>query len=112
MEDCPSLPGLQVVFKQRNDLAPPPLQTTQRRPWQQRPQAPQVAMPPQYPSYNAYPQQWNTPMPWKNMNVQNPPWQQGWRGYSQGNVPPQYPQYPPQYPQNQGNFSHPPMPQL
>ena len=72
-------------------------------------------MPPQYPPYNAYPQQWNTPMPWQNINIQNPPWQQGWRGYSQGNVPPQYPtypQYPPQYPQNQGNFSHPPMPQL
>ena len=52
---------------------------------------------------------------WKNTNAQNPPWQQGWRGYSQGTVPPQYPaypQYPPQYPKNQGNFSHPPMPQL
>lgn len=48
---------------------------------------------------------------WQNTNAQNPPWQQGWRGYSQGNVPPQYPTYP-QYSQNQGNFSHPPMPQL
>ena len=40
MEDYPSLPGLQVVFKQGNDLVPPPLQTTQRRAWQQRPRAP------------------------------------------------------------------------
>ena len=65
-------------------------------------------MPPQYPPYNAYPQQWNTPMPWKswqNTNVQNPSWKQGWRGYSQGNVPPQYPK-------NQVNTSNPSIPQL
>ena len=46
MKDYPSLPGLQAVFKQGSDPTPPPLQTTQRRPWQQRPQAPQEAMPP------------------------------------------------------------------
>ena len=76
-EDCPSLSSLQVVFKQGTDPVPPPLQTTQNRPWKQRPRAPQESMPPQYPSYNAYPQQWNTLMPWKswqNTNVQNPPW--------------------------------------
>ena len=39
-EECPSFPGLQAIFKQGSDPAPPPLQTTQRRPWQQRPQAP------------------------------------------------------------------------
>ena len=33
MEDCPSLPCLQDVFKQGNDPIPQPLQTTQRRPW-------------------------------------------------------------------------------
>ena len=36
MEDCPLFPGLQAVFKQDNDPVPPPLQTTQKRPWQQR----------------------------------------------------------------------------
>ena len=29
IEDCPSLPGLQVVFKQGNDPDAPPLQSTQ-----------------------------------------------------------------------------------
>ena len=36
MEDCPSLLGLKVIFKQGSDPVPPPLQTTQRRAWQQR----------------------------------------------------------------------------
>jgi hypothetical protein len=35
MEDCPSFPGLQAIFKQGSDPIPPPLQTTQRRPWKQ-----------------------------------------------------------------------------
>ena len=45
IEDYPSLPGLQAIFKQGSDPTPPPLQNTQRRPWQQRPQAPQEAIP-------------------------------------------------------------------
>ena len=48
--------------------------------------------------------------------MQTPPWQQGWRGYNQGNMPPQsnptYSQYPPQYPQNQVNPSNLSIPKL
>ena len=54
--------------------------------------------------------------PWPNINMQNRPWQQGWRGYNQGNTPPQpyptYSQYPHQYPQNQVNPSNLSIPQL
>ena len=76
-------------------------------------------MPLQYAPYNTYSQQWNSPMPWQpcpNTTMQTPPWQQGWRGYNQGNMPPQpyptYSQYPPQYPQNRVNPSNPSIPQL
>ena len=65
IEDCPSLPSLQAIFKQGNDSVTPPLQSTQRRSWQQRPQVPQKSMPPQYAPYNTYSQQWNSPMPWQ-----------------------------------------------
>ena len=40
-EDCPSFPGLQVVFKQVNETVNPPLQSTQRKSWQPRMQVPQ-----------------------------------------------------------------------
>ena len=96
-EDCPSLPGLQAVFKQGNDPVALPLQPMQQRSWQQIPQAPQKSMPSQYSPYNTYSPQWNSPMPWKpwpNTTMQTPPWKQGWRGYNQGNMPPKsYPTY-------------------
>ena len=44
--------------------------------------------------------------------MQTPPWQQGWRGYNQGNMPPQpYSTYP-QYSQNQVKPYNLPIPQL
>ena len=46
IDDCPSLPSLQAVFKQENDPVAPSLQPIQQRSWQQRPQAPQESMPP------------------------------------------------------------------
>ena len=48
---------------------------------------------------------WQT---WPNPPMQTPPWQQRWRGYNQGNMPPQpYSTYP-QYSQNQVNPFNPP----
>ena len=52
---------------------------------------------------------WQT---WPNPPMQTPPWQQRWRGYNQGNMPPQpYSTYP-QYSQNQVNPSNISIPQL
>ena len=52
---------------------------------------------------------WQT---WPNPPMQTPPWQQGWRGHNQGNMPPQpYSTYP-QYSQNQVNPSNYSIPQL
>ena len=52
---------------------------------------------------------WQT---WPSPPMQTPPWQQGWRGYNQGNIPPQpYSTYS-QYSQNQLNPSNYSIPQL
>ena len=52
---------------------------------------------------------WQT---WPNPPMKTSPWQQGWRGCNQGNMPPQpYSTYP-QYSQNQVNPSNLTIPQL
>ena len=107
-DNCPSLLGLQAVYKS-GDVA----ETSRRPPWKPRDQLAYQNFPPQpplyYPPYQP-PQQWNNSS-WKNWPPQYPPpqfpqkkyWSQGWRGQaypqSQPILVPNHP-----YPQHQTNF--------
>jgi hypothetical protein len=123
-EDCPSLPGLQAIFKGGEA---PGTQPALKKPWQ-----------PRYPNANAYQesapqpssyyppfppqqqQQWNWPS-WPQQNVPAQPWYQGWRNPNFGQNPQQnavpvpqnpYTQYPPNMQQLLPGFSPPPLQQL
>ncbi|CAF4316891.1 unnamed protein product, partial [Adineta steineri] len=82
-EDCPSLLGLQVIYKGANEHA---AQQGQRKPWQ--PLAP-CMLPNPYSQSNNY-SPWGQ---WKNMNnhpFPNHPWPQNWRGNPYGLMPQQF----------------------
>ncbi|CAF4336892.1 unnamed protein product [Adineta steineri] len=82
MEDYPSLPGLQAIYKGANE---PAAQQGQRKPWQ--PRAPGMLLDP-YSQMNNY-SSWGQ---WQNMNNQpfvNQPWPQNWRGNPYGPMPQQ-----------------------
>jgi hypothetical protein len=123
-EDCPSLPGLQAIFKGGEA---PGTQSAPKKPWQPRnPNANAYQEPPPqsssyYPPFSQQQQhQWNWPN-WPPQNVPAQPWYQGWRNPNFGNnhqqhaVPvPQnpYTQYPPNLQQLLPGFTPPPLQQL
>ncbi|CAF4347697.1 unnamed protein product, partial [Adineta steineri] len=94
IENCPSFPKLQSIFKAGNE------DSATRKPWQWRNsggyQEQQNFMP-----YHTCPQSWNPQTswkPWPSTNLQN-----SWRGNHFRNMPfhhPPHPMYPQQYPQS------------
>jgi len=120
-EDCPSLPGLQAIYK-RGEA--PGTSSTPKRPWKPRnPNMYQEPSPQPSGYYPPFPQQqhpWNWPN-WPPQNVPSQPWYQGWREHNYGNnqeqhaVPiPKNPctQYPPNMHQLLSGFTPPPLPPI
>jgi hypothetical protein len=110
-ENFPSLPRLKAIYKENREVAEPSFQAVLKKPWKPRAQGmSQDPFSSSFSPYNAYQQQWNTQIPWKNtwpqQQTQTQPWQQNWRGNPQGMMPqqqfpmpyPNYPQYPPPMP--------------
>ena len=95
---CPSLLGLQDIYKGANEPAGQALQGAQKKPWQVRSQG-MFSDP--YSQFNSY-AQWNQWQPMNNAPFPNQLWQQGWRGNpygSMGNKTPPMQPYP--FPYNQ-----------
>jgi hypothetical protein len=123
-EDCPSLPGLQAIFKGGEA---PGTSSAPKKPWQPRNpnanayQEPSPQSSSYYPPFSQQQQHpWNWPN-WPPQNVPAQPWYQGWRNPNFGNnqhqhaVPvPQnpYTQYPPNLQQLLPGFTPPPLQQL
>jgi hypothetical protein len=123
-EDCPSLPGLQAIFKGGEA---PGTSSAPKKPWQPRNPNANAYQEPSPQSSSYYPpfsQQQQHPWNWSNwppQNVPAQPWYQGWRNPNFGNnqqqhaVPvPQNPymQYPPNLQQLLPGFTPPPLQQL
>jgi hypothetical protein len=122
-EDCPSLPGLQAIFKGGEAPGTP---SAPKRPWQPRNpnanayQEPSPQSSSYYPPFSQQQHPWNWPN-WPSQNAPAQPWYQGWRNPNFGNnqqqhaVPvPQnpYTQYPPNMQQLLPGFTPPPLPPI
>ena len=84
-DNCPSLLGLQAIYKGENEPTGQALQGAQKKPWKVRSQG--IFSDP-YSQFDSY-AQWNQWQPMNNAPFLNKPWQQGWRGNLL------YPQQPP-----------------
>jgi len=123
-KDCPSLPGLQEIFK---GWEAPGTPSAPKRPWKPRNpnanayQEPSPQSSSYYPPFSQQQQHpWNWPN-WPSQNASAQPWYQGWRYPNFGNkehqhvVPvPQNPymQYPPNMQQLLPGFTPPPLPPI
>jgi hypothetical protein len=122
-EDCPSLPGLQEIFKGGEAPGTP---SAPKRPWQPRNpnantyQEPSPQSSSYYPPFSQQQHPWNWPN-WPSQNAPAQPWYQGWRNPNFGSnqqqhaVPmPQnpYTQYPPNMQQLLPGFTPPPLPPI
>jgi hypothetical protein len=86
-EDCPSLPGLQAIFKGGEAPGTP---SAPKRPWQPRNpnanayQEPSPQSSSYYPPFSQQQHPWNWPN-WPSQNAPAQPWYQGWRDPNFGN---------------------------